>query len=80
MIDDDPVKAADLIMHLSDALAGDAPPGAVHAMECIDCHNRVGHHYRSPDELLNALFATGVLDYTLPALKQQSARLFHQQL
>ena len=52
-----------------------APPGTVYEMTCIDCHNRVGHHYRSADEVVNGMFGRGELDYTLPFLKRESARL-----
>ncbi len=55
--------------------AGATPPGAVHAMECVDCHNRVGHHYRGPDEVVSELFRTGKLDYTLPDLKRVATQL-----
>ena len=50
-------------------------PGPIYEMQCIDCHNRVGHHYRPPDQIVNRLFSRGKLDYALPFLKRESARL-----
>jgi nitrate/TMAO reductase-like tetraheme cytochrome c subunit len=39
-------------------------------MDCIDCHNRPTHIYRSPSKAVNAAFDGGALDPTLPSAKR----------
>lgn len=48
---------------------------AKRSMDCIDCHNRPAHTYRSPNELLDTAMATGLLDSAMPSLKALSAKL-----
>lgn len=45
------------------------------SMDCIDCHNRPAHTYRSPNELLDTAMADGRLDSTIPFLKAVAAKL-----
>lgn len=61
----------------SDGLPLDAPPpaGEMRKMDCMDCHNRPAHRYRTPDEILNEGFARGHLATELPYLKREAARL-----
>jgi hypothetical protein len=42
-------------------------------MNCIDCHSRPTHDYRSPDEALNEAFGAGKLSPGLPFLKREAA-------
>jgi nitrate/TMAO reductase-like tetraheme cytochrome c subunit len=44
-------------------------------MDCIDCHNRPSHIYRTPDEALNQSFSAGKLDISLPYLKRQGVEV-----
>lgn len=44
-------------------------------MDCIDCHNRPAHTYRSPNELLDTAMASGRLDSSMPSLKAVAAKL-----
>jgi len=41
-------------------------------MDCIDCHNRATHQFKSPETLLDDAFVQGRLDTSLPYLKQQA--------
>jgi nitrate/TMAO reductase-like tetraheme cytochrome c subunit len=41
-------------------------------MDCVDCHNRPTHIYRSPDRAVDTAMFTGKIDSTLPFIKQQS--------
>ena len=41
-------------------------------MDCVDCHNRPTHIYRSPDRAVDAALNAGRLDRTLPFIKQQA--------
>jgi hypothetical protein len=67
-------------VYRSDGLPADAPPpqGEIRVMDCLDCHNRPSHKYRTPDEILNPLFALDQLDASIPYLKREAARLMEQ--
>ncbi|HOR27317.1 MAG TPA: NapC/NirT family cytochrome c [Candidatus Sumerlaeota bacterium] len=55
------------------------PPDAeLRLMDCIDCHNRPSHIYRSPKQLIDFYMATGVLDDSLPYLKRYATEIFEQ--
>ena len=51
------------------------PQAPWHVMDCIDCHNRPTHIYRSPEEALDLAFADGHLDRSLPFLRREGLRL-----
>ncbi|MBI2865958.1 MAG: NapC/NirT family cytochrome c [Chloroflexi bacterium] len=39
-------------------------------MDCVDCHNRATHIFRSPDELVDDALASGRIDPSLPFIKK----------
>jgi hypothetical protein len=39
-------------------------------MDCLDCHNRPSHIYRSPDKAIDEQIAVGRIDRALPAIKR----------
>jgi hypothetical protein len=41
------------------------------AMDCVDCHNQVGHPFYSPDRLVDLAMETGQLSTELPYAKQE---------
>jgi len=52
-----------------------ADPGEWRTMDCVDCHNRPTHVYRSPAEELDAMLASGRVDRSLPFFKREAERL-----
>ena len=44
-------------------------------MDCIYCHNRVSHGFRSPDQVLDNLLSTKQIDPAMPEIKQKGAQL-----
>jgi len=42
------------------------------SMDCVDCHNRPTHIYRSPDVSVDKALRAGRIDRTLPFIKQQA--------
>ena len=57
------------------------PPGtsepeesAKRRMDCVDCHNRAGHPFRNPSDILNALMSIGLVDPTLPGIKKTAVQ------
>ncbi|HET8774158.1 MAG TPA: NapC/NirT family cytochrome c [Thermoanaerobaculia bacterium] len=45
---------------------------AKRTMDCVDCHNRPTHIYRSPDRAVDTALRAGRIDRTLPFIKQQA--------
>jgi nitrate/TMAO reductase-like tetraheme cytochrome c subunit len=43
-------------------------------MDCIDCHNRPSHDYKSPPYYVNTLFSSGKLKTSVPFLKQSAMK------
>ncbi len=41
-------------------------------MDCVDCHNRIGHSFETPDGAVNSSMLHGRLDLSLPFLKRQA--------
>jgi hypothetical protein len=41
-----------------------------HTMDCVDCHNRMGHPFPPPDDLIDEAMADGRLSTDLPYVKQ----------
>ena len=44
----------------------------VHAVDCVDCHNRPTHIYHSPVYSVDLALSTGRLSTNLPSIKQQA--------
>jgi hypothetical protein len=43
-------------------------------MDCVDCHNRAGHAFRHPSDILNVLLSTGLVDPSLPDIKATAVK------
>lgn len=52
--------------------------GEWRTMDCIDCHNRPSHIFRSPGEELDRLLASGKIDRSLPYIRREGARLIEE--
>jgi nitrate/TMAO reductase-like tetraheme cytochrome c subunit len=46
-------------------------------MDCIDCHNRVGHEVPSPDRAIDEAMAAGKISTALPFIKRDSVALLN---
>jgi hypothetical protein len=56
------------------------PPGAeIRTMDCIDCHNRPSHIYRSALELVDYSMGRGVLDASLPFFKRYAVEALERE-
>lgn len=61
------------------AADGSGSEGAVErTLDCLGCHNRVGHPFPDPDRLVDGMFVSGTLPRELPYLKQQLMDLHEQ--
>ncbi len=47
-------------------------------MDCSDCHNRAGHPFRNPEEVVDAALANGTLNPRLPFIKARAIELLEQ--
>ncbi len=43
-------------------------------MDCIDCHNRATHIFRSPEDLIDMALAQGNIDSSLPFIKREGLK------
>ncbi len=66
-------------VHMVDNVAPDlkriSQEGPLRTMDCLDCHNRVGHPIPNPRVGVDNEMAAGTLDPTLPYLKRQAMYL-----
>lgn len=46
--------------------------GEKRLMDCIDCHNRATHVFKSPEKLIDEAMAEGRIDPTLPYIKREA--------
>ena len=44
-------------------------------MDCVDCHNRPAHNYRSPEYEVDLALSEGRIDKTLPFIKREGVRI-----
>jgi len=48
------------------------PAGAIRQLDCMDCHNRPAHNFRSPEEAVDIFLDVGRIDTTLPFIKREA--------
>ena len=53
----------------------DKSTAPVRRMDCMDCHNRPSHVFRSPRDSVNRALAAGRIDPTLPFMKKTAVEL-----
>lgn len=62
--------------YVNTAKAGEITPEHIEKekrlMDCIDCHNRATHVFRSPEEMVDEAMALGLIDPSLPFIKKMA--------
>jgi nitrate/TMAO reductase-like tetraheme cytochrome c subunit len=48
------------------------PEGVVRTVDCMDCHNRGAHHFRSPQQAVDLLLDVERIDASLPYIKREA--------
>jgi len=81
----DPSREKIYDIELTDANAGTkvlykteepAPAGTEwRTMDCVDCHNRPAHNYRSPEYEVDFALSEGRIDKTLPFIRREGVRI-----
>jgi hypothetical protein len=56
----------------------EAERGGWRVMDCVDCHNRPTHIYRSADEEVDRLLAKELMDSSLPYIKREGVRILEE--
>jgi nitrate/TMAO reductase-like tetraheme cytochrome c subunit len=51
------------------------PENEIRVMDCIDCHNRPAHVYKSPRQLVDNSLAEGLLDTSLPYIRRYATEI-----
>jgi hypothetical protein len=67
-------KAGTELIYRSDGRPSSDPPpeGQLRSMDCMDCHNRPAHKFRSPADAVDAFLETETIDPTLPYIKREA--------
>ncbi len=50
------------------------PDGILRTLDCMDCHNRPAHKFRSPQDSVDIAMDCGGIDTTLPFIKREAVR------
>jgi hypothetical protein len=66
------------ITHYSDRRAPEEG-GVWRTMDCVDCHNRPAHNYKSPGDEVDRAIAEGLIDRSLPFVKREAMRVIQEQ-
>jgi len=53
--------------------------GVWRTMDCVDCHNRPAHQYKSPGNEVDRALSQGLIDRSLPFVKRESMRVIQEQ-
>ena len=72
------VELTDLVEGTTKVFKGEepAPEGAEwRTMDCVDCHNRASHIYRSPEFELDLALEEGRIDRSLPYIRKEGLRI-----
>ncbi|MGD0088917.1 MAG: NapC/NirT family cytochrome c [Planctomycetota bacterium] len=51
----------------------------LHTMDCLDCHSRPSHIFKSPDRALNEAMDNGLISPALPGIKRAALNAFKQE-
>lgn len=73
-------KSGNASVFRSDGLPGSDPPprGQIRQFDCMDCHNRPAHRFRSPQEAIDQALEVGRIDPQLPFIKREAVAALNQ--
>ncbi|MFQ5806387.1 MAG: hypothetical protein ACE5I3_08050, partial [Phycisphaerae bacterium] len=54
------------------------PEGQERTLDCMDCHNRPAHKFRSPQQAVDIYLDIGRIDTTLPFIKREATKVLAQ--
>ncbi len=59
-------------VYRTEEFQGEPEASAINVMDCMDCHNRPAHIFKSPNDAVDLAMSVGILDSSLPALKRRA--------
>ncbi len=59
--------------------AANPPEGHKRAMDCTDCHNRIGHDFQNPHDAVDAAMTAGLIPRDLPYVKKLSLEVLQME-
>jgi hypothetical protein len=62
----------DVTEYRAKGYTNDPAPDAVRTMDCIDCHNRPAHDYRSPNDAVDLSISLGRIDPAMPWVRSNA--------
>lgn len=62
------------VFRTKDSPKVDPPPEAWRTMDCVDCHNRPSHRFRTPAAEVDLALASGRLDRSLPFIRREAVK------
>jgi hypothetical protein len=68
-------KTGTITVYRTPDFKGEPDPQKIRVMDCIDCHNRPAHRFKSPNEGIDEAIYFGRVDSRLPAVKRVSVDL-----
>lgn len=57
---------------------GSTDSNTFRTMDCLSCHNRVGHAFPSPEDVVDSALASGLINSDLPFIKKRVMQLVDQ--
>ena len=57
----------------------DIETAKIETMDCIDCHNRIGHPFHNPEEIVDMALARGEINKDMPFVKARAVELLQQE-
>lgn len=58
---------------------GETVDAELRRVDCIDCHNRISHEFRSPNDAMDVALNLGQIDKTIPFIKEKGVELLSQE-
>ncbi|MBU0716716.1 MAG: cytochrome c3 family protein, partial [Planctomycetes bacterium] len=73
-------KTGNSLIYRSDGWPSSDPPpeGQLRRMDCMDCHNRPAHKFRSPVDAVDVFLDTGGIDGNLPYIKREAVAVLSE--
>ncbi|HTQ31653.1 MAG TPA: NapC/NirT family cytochrome c [Opitutaceae bacterium] len=71
-------KEGEVTVYRTPDFKGEPDPQKIRVMDCIDCHNRPAHRFKSPNEAVDDALYLGRIDPRLPAVKRIAVDLLTQ--
>ncbi|MCF7809858.1 NapC/NirT family cytochrome c [bacterium] len=54
------------------SLSNDEKSDEIRVLDCVDCHNRATHIYQDPEQAIDEIIQRGLIDRSLPYIKQRT--------